>query len=73
MRSEVHKDNSDKPLFSHILAEIYVGLTDDEALRLASHHIASSPGSLHGFTGNVGAGRQERKRAWYEPFTHARI
>ena len=37
-RSELHKENPDNPLFSHILAEIYVGLTDDEALRLASRH-----------------------------------
>ena len=31
--------------------------------------LASSPGSLRGFTGNTGG----RKRAWYEPFAHARI
>ena len=36
------------------------------------HDLASSPGSLHGFTGNTGGGAA-RKRAWYEPFAHARI
>ena len=35
-----------------------------------SKRSASSPGSLHGFTGNAGEGRRE---AWYEPFAHARI
>ena len=37
-RSELHKEHPENPLFSHILAEVYVGLTDDEALRLASRH-----------------------------------
>lgn len=37
-RAELHKENPDNPLFSNILAEVYVGLTDDEALRLASRH-----------------------------------
>ena len=40
----------------------------------SSKHLASSPGSLHGFTGNTGgAGRWGRKKAWYKLFAHAWI
>lgn len=37
-RAELHKEHPNNPLLSSILAEVYVGLTDDEALRLASRH-----------------------------------
>lgn len=37
-RTELHKEHPSNPLFSHILAEVYVGLSDDESLRLASRH-----------------------------------
>ena len=37
-RAELHRENPENHLFQSILAEIYVGLTDDEALRLASRH-----------------------------------
>ena len=38
---ELHKENPDNPLFKTILAEVYVGLSDDESLRLASRHNAN--------------------------------
>lgn len=37
-RADLHKEYPDKPIFSQILAEVYVGLSDDEALRLSSRH-----------------------------------
>lgn len=37
-RMELHKENPENVLYSSILAEVYVGLSDDEALRLASRH-----------------------------------
>ena len=37
-RAELHREQPNNPLLSHILAEVYVGLTNDEALRLASRH-----------------------------------
>ena len=37
-RAELYKEYPDNSMFRDILAEIYVGLTDDEALRLASRH-----------------------------------
>ena len=37
-RAELHREQPDNPLYATILAEVYVGLTDDEALRLASRH-----------------------------------
>lgn len=37
-KTELHQENPDNPHFGEVLAEIYVGLTDDEALRLASRH-----------------------------------
>ena len=37
-RMQLHREHPSNPLFSHILAEIYVGLSDDESLRLASRH-----------------------------------
>lgn len=37
-RAELHQEQPDNPLFTNILAEVYVGLSDDEALRLASRH-----------------------------------
>ena len=35
-RTELHRQQSDNPLYATILAEVYVGLSDDEALHL--HH-----------------------------------
>jgi hypothetical protein len=37
-RAELHRKHPDNPLFGKILAEVYTGLTDDEALRLSSRH-----------------------------------
>ena len=37
-RAELHQEQSNNPLFATILAEVYVGLSDDEVLRLASRH-----------------------------------
>ena len=37
-KTELFKDNPDSVLFSHVLAEVYAGLSDKEALRLASRH-----------------------------------
>lgn len=37
-RSELKKEHPDSLLFSNVLAGIYVGLTDDESLRLAARH-----------------------------------
>ena len=37
-RIELHQEQPDNPLFTTILAEVYVGLTDNEALRLSSRH-----------------------------------
>ena len=37
-RAHLHREHPEKPIFANILAEIYVGLTDDEALRLSSRH-----------------------------------
>ena len=37
-RAELHREQPDNPLYATILAEVYVGLSDDEALRLASRH-----------------------------------
>ena len=40
-RLQLHKHYPDNQLFSKILAEVYVGLSDDEALRLSSRHNAN--------------------------------
>lgn len=40
-KAELFREHPDNPLFGEVLAEIYVGLTDDEALRLASRHNAN--------------------------------
>lgn len=40
-KAELHQENPDNPHFAEVLAEVYVGLTDDEALRLASRHNAN--------------------------------
>ncbi len=37
-RAELQAENPDNPLLNRILAEVYVGLSDDESLRLASRH-----------------------------------
>ena len=37
-RAELHQEQPDNPLFTTILAEVYVGLSDDEVLYLASRH-----------------------------------
>ena len=37
-RLELARENPNNKMLSSILAEIYVGLTDDESLRLASRH-----------------------------------
>jgi hypothetical protein len=37
-RAELHREHPENPLFTTILAEVYVALSDDEALRLASRH-----------------------------------
>lgn len=37
-RIELHEEHPDNPLFATILAEVYAGLSDDEALRLGSRH-----------------------------------
>ena len=37
-RQQLHREQPENPLFSHVLAEIYVGLSDNESLRLASRH-----------------------------------
>lgn len=37
-RIELHNENPDNPLLKSALAEVYVGLSNDEALRLASRH-----------------------------------
>ena len=37
-KTELFKENPDSVLFSHVLAEVYAGLSDKEALRLASRH-----------------------------------
>lgn len=37
-RMELHQEHPTNPLYGHILAEVYVGLSDDESLRLASRH-----------------------------------
>ena len=36
-RIELHKEHPENSLYGSILAEVYVGLTNDEFLRLASH------------------------------------
>ena len=40
-RAELHAENPDNSLLARVLAEVYIGLTDDEALRLASRHNAN--------------------------------
>ena len=40
-KAELHNENPSNPLFKTILAEVYVGLSDDESLRLASRHNAN--------------------------------
>ena len=40
-RAELHAEDPDNPLLARVLAEVYIGLTDDEALRLASRHNAN--------------------------------
>ena len=40
MQLQLHQQNSGNALFGKILAEVYIGLTDDEALRLSSRHNA---------------------------------
>ena len=40
-RAELHAENPDNLLLARVLAEVYIGLTDDEALRLASRHNAN--------------------------------
>ena len=42
-RMQLHREHPSNPLFSHILAEIYVGLSDDVSLRLASRHNVNGP------------------------------
>ena len=37
-RAELHQENPENPLFTSLLAEVYVGLSDNDALRLASRH-----------------------------------
>lgn len=37
-RAELHQEQPDNTLYSTIVTEVYVGLSDDEALRLASRH-----------------------------------
>lgn len=37
-RTQLNKKYPENPLYRSILAEVYVGLSDDEALRLASRH-----------------------------------
>lgn len=37
-RLELHKEHPENGLYGSILAEVYVGLSNDEALRLASRH-----------------------------------
>ena len=37
-RAQLNKKYPENPLYRSILAEVYVGLSDDEALRLASRH-----------------------------------
>ena len=37
-KTELLKENPKSVLFSHVLAEVYAGLSDKEALRLASQH-----------------------------------
>ena len=37
-RAELYQEQPENPLYATILAEVYVGLSDDEALRLASRH-----------------------------------
>jgi len=37
-RKEISKKFPENMLLQHILAEVYIGLTDDEALRLAPRH-----------------------------------
>ena len=34
----LHEEQPDNPLFAWVLCEVYVGLTDDEALRLPAGH-----------------------------------
>ena len=40
-RIELHEKYPDISLYATILAEVYAGLSDDEALRLGSRHINS--------------------------------
>ena len=40
-KAELHKENPNNPMFKTVLAEVYVGLSDDESLRLASRHNAN--------------------------------
>ena len=40
-RAELHAENPDNQLLAQVLAEVYIGLTDGEALRLASRHNAN--------------------------------
>ena len=35
---ELHRKHPDNSLYTYILSEVYVGLTNDEALRFASRH-----------------------------------
>lgn len=37
-RAQLHEEQPDNPLFARVLCEVYVGLTDDEALRLSARH-----------------------------------
>lgn len=37
-KAELFHENSNNPLFNQVFAEVYVGLNDKEALRLASRH-----------------------------------
>ena len=40
-RAELDAENPDNSLLTRVSAEVYIGLTDDEALRLASRHNAN--------------------------------
>ena len=40
-KAELFKENPDNSQFGQILAEVYMGLTDKESLRLASRHNAN--------------------------------
>jgi len=40
-RAELHAESPDNPLLAQVLAEVYIGLTDNESLRLESRHNAN--------------------------------